>query len=1161
MKKLSLILLLNLAMSLQLFSANKIWVVNKGVGGHSSKDALARMQRDVIDVKPDWLIVFFGMNDAVNPGKLSTPEEFKSNINKLIENSRNNGINKIVLVNINPVINDVVLARHKGHPIKDLNARILKFNAEIKAISEENNLPLADFYQLVISKGGATESPDCLIRNEANSKSRDGVHPTPEGYKELAKLIVPFLKDIKPGEKVVCFGDSITYGANVKGAGTIYEETYPAWFSLFLNNAISETKMQKPPKTPKQEKGNFVRNGNIEFCSDGVRPDDWGIWKIKGKQEGSIKYSSDNPQAGKGCLEVINENPSAPAYITTKKSTIPKGKTLAVRYWFKGSGEICPMVCQYSKGKFLKTYVPEPDQRWKKAEAEWKEQSFDFLPEENAQKIMIIFRVKGHVFIDSVSIRVEKKKNFNKPLAIKGKAIELQNSHIDLKLYPPSEGGGIYSLSSADGYKFINGGANGLLWKVLLRKIPEEKIKKGYGKLSLDPEQNDGGAMNDDMSSESDEFLRIMSNKVAAKYEIEKRDDSVILRWNGINVKDEKGVLDVWVKITVFANDKFVRIRSGFKNRSKKYTVFYLFSPFVEGIYPEDGKTELDYLASPVFTGRLINNPTENGILSKPERFQPNRSGHSMQFDAYYHGDNGLYMGCFDGEQNIKRYYMKADSSGLTWAMTNVPNNMKEVPQIWETPYDCVFRCFKGDWYDACQIYREWALKQSWTSNGRLADSVSVPKWFQEIDEWFLWGVQKNPQKLLYSPEIMNAFKGLNLGVMAFYWGKGGYFHKMNPDRFPLRPLDKTYVENAQEHSFKIMGYIQGVCWDTDTDSFKKLGAENSVKNYYGQTVVWDFSKSKKDPNVCGIAFPGKAWTELLGGTIMQMSEKAKFNAAYLDSNNHAGTYMNFNPLMSKDSGGGNAYIKANREMMRSIKSEVRKKNPGFCFSAESFWEGNMAELDAYMTCNTTYQYLSKYVYAIPMAHTVYHDYSIFFSAWVGKHGLEEDNASSYIAQNGQAFVWGVKPGWNQPTFLTKYKNHEIALKSSEERYRAYSAGKKFLIYGKMLKEPEAATHQKMLPIKWFRGFSKAFWNIEMPTVLKSAWRAPDGTLGVVLYNISSEKQSLTLKLDHQEYALAKGTSYEASAIYPPEAPSIKLNDKMLSIKIPARSPVVYELK
>jgi len=1141
--------------------AKVIKVINKGVGGSNTAHGLKRFQRDVVAYKPDCLIIFFGMNDAINPRRLLTPEKFGNNLQKIIDNARQSGVKQLLLITVNPIISKYVIARHKDMLGQDLNAKIVAINNVIRKLAIKNKIPLLDFYKMVIKHGGATEKKSSLIRNVANQNSTDGVHLTPAAYKLLAKKIADLLKGkVIAGNKIVCFGDSITYGANIKGAGTICGETYPAWLSLFLNNSIGATSLSCPPKPPikvkvkKIVKSNLLPNASFEKSTNLKKPDAWKIWNAS-KHKGKLKTGTDNAKDGKIYMVISDDGLKSPAYVMTPQFEVIPGKTYKISYWIKGSGKLFSMITEYNKRKFLSTFVPNKKNMWKQAGNEWTQHKYKFTASRKTKKVSVSFRVRGTVFVDAASMTSDQSTR----IVSKGKVLELKNSHISLKFLHPSQGGGILGIKNKQGFEFINGATQGLLWKIVLRRIPPKlsSLSK-FTKLSLDPERNDSGALKDDSSTGLDK-IEILSNKLKGKYFVEQKAGKLLMKWNAINIGQETGVLDVWVEVNLKANDKFARFRVGFNNRSKKYTVFYHYGPFIEGIYPKDNNTPKDFLASPVYTGRLINDPVKNGILGKKERFQPNRSGHSMQFDAYYHDDNGLYMGCFDGKQNIKRYYLKASSEGLCWAIVNVPNNMKVVPQKWQTPYDIVLRCFKGDWYDASQIYRKWALRQSWTSEKALTKRDSTPKWFKEIDEWFSWGVS-NRYKLLYSPKIINAMKKFNVGLIVYYWGKGGYFHKMTPNRFPLREKDLEYLEYAKKHKFRLMGYIQGVCWDMETESFKKFGIERTVRDFYGKPVVWDFSKSKKEPNVDAIAFPGKKWTEVLGNTIDKMASIAKFDVAYLDSNNHAGTYMNFNPRFSNDSGGGNAYIKANREMMQNIKKRVRKINPGFCLTAESFWEGNMAELDAYMTCNTTYQYLSKNVSAIPLAHAVYHDYSIFYSTWLGKHGLAETGAMGYLAQNGQSFVWGVKPGWNQPTFLVQYKNHEIGLSSSIKRYRAYSAGKKFLLYGTMLRPPQD-TKLKKIPINWYRAYSKRFWKIELPVVMSSLWKAADGSFGLVLYNPTAQFQKIQLKLTAKELRAVK--NLKLTSIWPKNIKAqfyIKNGYVIINCTVPPQSPAIIQL-
>ncbi len=746
----------------------------------------------------------------------------------------------------------------------------------------------------------------------------------------------------------------------------------------------------------------------------------------------------------------------------------------------------------------------------------------------------------------------------------------LSNAFVSLEFYTPQQGGGLRSVKNQRGFEFINRHNDKSLWQVELKRILQtEPAKSSILRWHLDTERLDGVAERTD-TSKKDDIIRISSDGTSALCKVEKGKDSLTMSWQRIDVGAEKAVLDVSVTVTLAENDRFARFRVSFNNRSNKFTVFYLTAPLFNGIYPSDGKTELDWLASPVFNGRLMRDPIKNGIMGKPYRFQPNRSGHSMQFDTYYHNKNGLYFGCFDGMQNTKRYYLAADNrKGFSWGMVHVPNNMKSVPQIWSTPYDTVLRCYEGDWYDACRIYREWALKQSWTAEGPLYQRVSTPEWFKEIDLWMMWSPIQGPKMLPYDRKVLESLYGLSKGFKVHYWGKGHHLCRMNPECFPLDDKSLVFIDKAKAHDYKLIGYVQGIIWDRETKSFQELnGSEHTVRNFYGQQVVWEFDKKKgsAEHHIGVIVHPGGIWTEVLGDTIFKMA-RVGFDAAYLDSFNHGGTYMNFNPRYSNECGGGNTYIKNNQEMLRKIKKQVRQINPNFCFSSESFWEGNMAIVDGFLTCNTTGQLLKKgVIYAIPMIHSVYHDYALCLGAWMSRWDLEADDGLSYIAKNAQAFVWGVKSAWNQPFYLSKHKDHQVALEITRKRCKAYAAAHKFLVYGEMLREPKLLTPVPDVDLKWYINWSKRYYDISMPAVLCSAWRAPDGNLGLVLCNISSERQEISLVFDEADYDIKSTAKARITCLYPSMGKTSKweslngLNIK-LSCTVEPRTPMVFEVE
>lgn len=1122
-----------------------VLVKNKGIGGNNTANALARIDRDVLAVKPDCLIIEFGGNDALNSRNLVEPEQFAKNIDTIIRKAKEAKIRVIALITPTPVIEKYLRERHSNYPFQEnLNERIEKYYNIVKDSAKRQNIILIDFNQLLKKHGGATEDAGSLIRNIANSKSSDGIHPTAAGYKLLGQLAARELAPvIKPGDTVICFGDSITYGANLKGAGTVHGDNYPTELQRLLNKKLGTSKQLAAVEAQAAKahmSGNFVLNGDFKKPAAGKMPANWVLAKHNNDTCEQFNTAVEN------FMRISAGKPGAVAFVRNDLNRIASGK-YAFSCKLRGTGNVAIGLSTYSGGQPVHKIIGQMD-----LTGEWKPFK---CPVEIGQKInrfCISFKVKNSADIAQVEMAASQTEapKFTKTISV-------SNENIALKLALPEQGGGIISIRNSSGREFINKTASGELWRITFKGInPDAAGLPEIIDLSIDPEKDDGTS---EKSAGRGDLVVTSKNK-SAKCEKTVKPGFVKFTWSGIDVGGDKKCLDVWVSLTL-DKDSFCRINSGFENRSRKYTVFYFMAPVVEGLGGLGQRPDRDYLATPAYNGRLINNPVNNGLLRKNRIFQPNRSGHSMQFDAYYNSGNGLYLGCFDGNLFAKRYQIESHPhSGLSWALGNIPDNMRKVPQKWDVPYPAVLRCFAGDWYDACQIYRKWALKQYWCGEGALTVRTSTPKWFKEIDEWLSLGL--SGAFTAEFKKMVKDFGKYKLGVMCFYWGKWHVFGEKNPDRFPLDDKDRGYLTLMKKNKISAMGYIQCTGWCDSIESFKKNdGAQNVVRNYLGQAIRWPKKKGVPDNEL--IAYPGKTWTRVLGDTVVKMAE-AGFSAAYLDSGNHGGTYLNFTPECSNDSGGGNGYIKGNQQLIQTLRQRARKINPDFCFTAESFWEGNIGVLDAFLACNTTNIYLSgRRVTAIPMAQTVYHDYTLMYSVWPSRWDVERDSARGYIAKHGLAFTWGVKPGWNILTLLYKYKNHELALASSLKRYEAYSRSKKFLVYGQMLRKPEIVSPNEFLPVKWHISYSKRYYEVDMPAVLCSAWRAPDGKLGLVFYNISDKARQLKLKLNRKEYGLPESGGL-FTGIYPGDG-QLKLENSgdnvILTVSIPAAAPAVYELK
>ena len=67
-------------------------VTNSGISGNTSRDLLNRWQRDVLDLKPDYVSIMIGINDVwrqfdspAMPDVACTPEEYRENLVKMLE--------------------------------------------------------------------------------------------------------------------------------------------------------------------------------------------------------------------------------------------------------------------------------------------------------------------------------------------------------------------------------------------------------------------------------------------------------------------------------------------------------------------------------------------------------------------------------------------------------------------------------------------------------------------------------------------------------------------------------------------------------------------------------------------------------------------------------------------------------------------------------------------------------------------------------------------------------------------------------------------------------------------------------------------------------------------------------------------------------------------
>jgi acyl-CoA thioesterase-1 len=151
-------------------------VINAGIGGHTTADGLARLDRDVLAHRPGHVVIMFGLNDSwVDPGKTTSrlsAAQYEQNLRQLLARTRAARIAPL-LMTPNPVA-------APGYP-PERNVTLKKYVEAVREVARAEKVPLIDVY--------ARFAELTLEGVSLNDLYTDGMHPNPRGQGILAELL------------------------------------------------------------------------------------------------------------------------------------------------------------------------------------------------------------------------------------------------------------------------------------------------------------------------------------------------------------------------------------------------------------------------------------------------------------------------------------------------------------------------------------------------------------------------------------------------------------------------------------------------------------------------------------------------------------------------------------------------------------------------------------------------------------------------------------------------------------------------------------------------------------------------------------------------------------------------------------------------------------
>ncbi len=151
----------------RVFPQADVTMVNAGISGHTTHDALARIDRDVLAHEPTLVTVMFGLNDMTRVSL----EEYRTNLKTIIDKVRGVGA-EVVLCTPNAVIDTT------DRP----TTRLMEYCDVVRAVGRETGVPVCDCYQA----GDEWRERDALGWRLSMS---DEIHPNMDGHQHIAELL------------------------------------------------------------------------------------------------------------------------------------------------------------------------------------------------------------------------------------------------------------------------------------------------------------------------------------------------------------------------------------------------------------------------------------------------------------------------------------------------------------------------------------------------------------------------------------------------------------------------------------------------------------------------------------------------------------------------------------------------------------------------------------------------------------------------------------------------------------------------------------------------------------------------------------------------------------------------------------------------------------
>ena len=485
-----------------------------------------------------------------------------------------------------------------------------------------------------------------------------------------------------------------------------------------------------------------------------------------------------------------------------------------------------------------------------------------------------------------------------------------------------------------------------------------------------------------------------------------------------------------------------------------------------------------------------------------------------FQCMAAYGADSGrgLYCAAEDGggHSKVMTQLNEPARQGIVLGWRHLPADRAVPGTGFRMPYAVVTQPYRGDWWDACRIYRAWWTQQEWAGRGLLAERKDVPDWLTHTPIVVRLSTTKPARTVANNLRGALAFSDA-LGGRPFYgvWygpfgdaahpaglGESGHGHKL-----PLQPGVADALAQLKARGIRVQAYQQSIIYQTNREEYRgeRAAADGAVSrgldgapHYYGSAASGDYA-------MCRAA----EWWQRRMADLAAHATRLGFAGVYLDSFGKGA-----NDCLAgghgHPRGGGNTVLEGQRRMAQRVRQEVRRLDGEAILAGEAPVEAFVDLLDVYLFA------VNRYPGYVPATRVIWGDYGLGHGRSIRSAG----DGPTVVAELATLFLEGAIPGrffCEGGTNEILQPGHESDLAFLKKTVAYTQAGIDYLRFGEYL-HPLALT-----PLPPMVAFTESSTNgkIEAPALLHSVLRSHrDGSVALVFANISDSPQPAAFTAD-----------------------------------------------